>query len=354
MSDPLKSDPLQSDPLQSDPLQSDPLQSDPIRWGILGTGSIAHSFAKGLAVLPDAQLQAVGSRAQETAHAFGAEFSVPNCHPSYDALVADSEVDVIYVATPHTSHCENTIRCLEARKHVLCEKPFALNAGQVQQMIATASKQGLFLMEAMWTRFVPAIVKTREWLDSGAIGSPRALFCDMGFRTQFDPTSRLYDLKLGGGALLDLGVYLVSLVSMVLGAHPVEATALAQLGKTGVDEDCAVMLKYESGALATAHCTIGARTPAEALVMGEAGSIRVHAPFYAATAATLLHSNGEEEEIRIPLTGNGYNYQAAAVMDCLRAGEQQSPVMPLDESLAIMQLLDRLRTQIGLVYPDEK
>ncbi len=327
--------------------------SDPIRWGILGTGSIAHSFARGLAVLPDAQLQAVGSRAQETADTFGAEFSVPNCHPSYDALAADSEVDVIYVATPHTSHCENAIRCLDAGNPVLCEKPFALNAGQAQQMIAAASEQGLFLMEAMWTRFVPAVIKTREWLDSGAIGPVRAFLCDIGFRAQFDPSSRLYDPKLGGGALLDLGVYSVSLASMVLGAHPVEATALAQLGKTGVDEDCSVMLKYESGALATAHCTIGARTPAEALVIGEAGSIRVHAPFYAATAATLRHSNGEVEEVRMPLTGNGYNYQAAAVMDCLRAGELQSFVMPLDESLAIMQLLDRLRAQIGLVYPGE-
>ena len=324
-----------------------------IRWGILGTGSIAHSFAKGLAALPDAQLHAVGSRAQETADAFGAQFSVPNCYPSYDALVADPGIDVIYVATPHTSHCENTIRCLEAGKHVLCEKPFALNAGQAQQMIAAAGERELFLMEAMWTRFVPALVKTREWLNSGTIGPVRALFCDMGFRTQFDSSSRLYDPKLGGGALLDLGVYPVSLASMVLGAHPVETAALAQLGKTGVDEDCVVTLKYESGALATAHCTIGARTPAEALVIGEAGSIRVHAPFYAATAATLRHSNGEAEEVQIPLTGNGYNYQAAAVMDCLRASELQSSVMPLDESLAIMQLLDRLRAQIGLVYPGE-
>jgi len=324
-----------------------------IRWGILGTGSIAHSFAKGLAALPDARLQAVGSRAQETADTFGAKFSVSNCHPSYDALAGDPEVDVIYVATPHTSHCENTIRCLEAGKHVLCEKPFALNAGQAQQMIVTANQRRLFLMEAMWTRFLPTLVKTREWLDAGVIGPVRALFCDMGFRTQFDPTSRLYDPELGGGALLDLGVYPVSLASMVLGAHPAETAALAQMGKTGVDEDCLVTLKYESGALATAHCTIGARTPAEALVMGEAGTIRVHAPFYAATTATLRQSNGEEEEIQMPLTGNGYNYQAAAVMDCLRAGELQSSVMPLGESLAIMQLLDRLRVQIGLVYPGE-
>ncbi len=332
---------------------TEPQGNDMIRWGILGTGSIAHNFARGLAVLPDAQLQAVGSRARETADAFGAEFSVPNRHPSYDDHAADSEVDVIYVATPHTSHCENTIRCLEAGKHVLCEKPFALNTGQAERMIATARERKLFLMEAMWTRFVPAVVRTREWLDSGAIGPVRAIFADMGFKAAFDPGSRLFNPQLGGGALLDLGVYTVSLSSMVLGAHPAEATAVAQLCSTGVDESCSVVLSYESGALATTHCTVSARTPAEAQVIGEDGWIRIHAPFYAATAATLRLSNGVEEEVQLPLSGNGYNYQAAAVMECLRAGELESSVMPLDESLAIMQLLDRLRAQISLVYPGE-
>ena len=338
----------------TEPLVSDPLVSDPIRWGILGTGSIAHKFAQGLEALTDAQLQAVGSRSLETAEAFGAEFSVPNRHASYDALVADGEVDVIYVATPHTSHCENTIRCLVAGKPVLCEKPFALNAGQAELMINTASDRGLFLMEAMWTRFVPALVKAREWLDSGAIGPVRAVFADMGFRARFDPDSRLFNPDLGGGALLDVGVYPVSFASMVLGAQPVEVRAVAHLCGTGVDEDCGVILQYESGALATAHCSVGAQTPVEARIIGEDGWIHVHAPFYAATAATLRHSDGKEEHAQLPLTGNGYNYQAAAVMDCLRAGQLQSPVMPLDESLAIMQLLDRVRAQIGLVYPGEE
>jgi predicted dehydrogenase len=326
---------------------------DPIRWGILGTGNIAHSFAKGLAALPDAQLQAVGSRQQVTADAFGAEFSVPNCHSSYEALADDGDVDVIYVATPHTSHSENTIRCLEAGKPVLCEKPFALNAGQAERMIGAASSRGLFLMEAMWTRFVPAVAKTREWIASGAIGPVKAVLADMGFRARFDPASRLFNPDLGGGALLDLGVYPVSFASMILGAHPVEVSALAQFGNTGVDEDCAVMLKYESGALATAHCTVGARTPTEARIIGEEGWIEVHPPFYAATTATLHRSGGDVEEAPLPLTGNGYNYQAAAVMECLRAGELQSSIMPLDESLAIMQLLDRIRADIGLVYPGE-
>ena len=329
-----------------------PPSNEPIRWGILGTGSIAHHFARGLQALPDARLQAVGSRAQKTAAAFGDEFSVPHCHASYDALASDPEVDVIYVATPHPSHCENTICCLEAGKPVLCEKPFALNSRQAAQMINAATDRGLFLMEAMWTRFIPAVVKTREWLDAGAIGTVRALFGDMGFRTQFDPSSRLYDPALGGGALLDLGVYPVSFACMVLGTRPVEVAALAQLGETGVDEDCTVTLKYESGALAMAHSTVRARTPAEALEVGENGSIRLHTPFYAGTKAT-LQSDGDTEEVELPLSGNGYNYQAAAVMDCLRAGERQSTVMPLDESLAIMQLLDQIRAQIGLTYPGE-
>src|SRR5215216_7626821 len=196
------------------------------RWGILGTGNIASQFARGLVALDDAELVAVGSRTAESAEAFGERFSAPRRHASYAALASDPDVDAIYIATPHPLHHDNTIMGLEAGKAVLCEKPFAINAGQAQAMIATARERGVFLMEAMWTRFLPHMVRLRELLAAGAIGEVRMLQADFGFRTSFNPQSRLFDPALGGGALLDVGVYTISFAQMILG-EPDRVTGLA-------------------------------------------------------------------------------------------------------------------------------
>ncbi|MFO7171027.1 MAG: Gfo/Idh/MocA family oxidoreductase [Chloroflexota bacterium] len=323
-----------------------------IRWGILGTGRIAGVFAEGLRELPDARLVAVGSRAQETADAFGDKYGVPRRHASYAALAEDPEVDAVYIATPHSSHAEETIRCLRAGKAVLCEKPFAINARQAAEMIAVARERGLFLMEAMWTRFLPLMGRVRELLAAGAIGEPRMVTSDFGFRTSFNPKGRLFDPALGGGALLDVGVYPVSLASMVLG-EPERVSGLAHLGETGVDEQSAAVLGYGGGRLAVIWTAVRTNTPLESTILGTDGWIRIHRPSWRPTKMSLVRQGGDEEVIELPFTGNGYQFEAAEVMRCLREGRTESDILPLDETLAIMRTLDRIRESWGLRYPME-
>lgn len=326
-----------------------------IRWGILGTGNIAKKFAIGLSALPDAALVAVGSRKQETASAFGAEYDVPHRHASYEALANDPDVDVIYVATPHPYHCENTLMCLDAGKAVLCEKPFAINAAQTRQMVAKAREKKLFLMDAVWTRFLPLHVKVRELLASDALGDVRMLHIDFGFRTRFNPQSRLLNPELGGGGLLDVGIYAVQLAAMVFGAAPREIASMAHLGETGVDEQATMIFGYDDGKLAQLSCAIRTMTHHEASIFGTEGRIRLHPAWWRGTTLSLYRKPGNEpdEVLTLPFEGNGYNYEAAEVMACMRAGKTESAVMPLDETLALMETLDTIRGQWGLKYPME-
>lgn len=323
-----------------------------IRWGILGTGVIANKFAIGLKAAPGAELVAVGSRAQATADQFGDTFGVPRRHASYEALAHDPEVDVIYVSTPHTLHKDNTLLCLEAGKAVLCEKPFAINAAEAEAMIKLARQKKLFLMEAMWTRFLPAVLKVRQLIAEDAIGEVRMFMGDLGFRAEFDPKGRLFDPALGGGALLDVGIYPVSFASMLFGA-PVKVTSLAHLGTTGVDEQAAMLLSYAGGQLSILAAAVRVDIPSEAIIMGTKGQIRVHAPIYCPVRLTLSRPEQGEEIIDLPLEGNGYNYQALEVMHCLSKGWLESTTMPLDETLAIMRAMDEIRAPWGLKYPTE-
>ena len=325
--------------------------ADTIRWGILGPGAIAHSFANGLKVLPDAELVAVGSRAQKRADKFGDEFDVPHRHGSYEALAADPDVDVIYVAVPHSGHMKSTILCLNAGKAVLCEKPFAINAKQAQAMIETARSKGVFLMEAMWTRFLPVIVKVREWLAEGAIGDVHMVNADFGFGASFNIESRLFDPERGGGALLDVGVYTVAFASMVFGGAPERIVSMAHKCESGVDERAAMIFGYGAGQLAVLITAITTNTAHLSTILGSAGRIDIP-HFWHGTQAT-LSAGGEEQTVDLPFKGNGYEYQAIEVMDCLRAGKLESDIIPLDESLAIMQTMDTIRDQWGLKYPME-
>jgi predicted dehydrogenase len=322
-----------------------------IRWGILGTGFIAKTFASALSGMQNAEIQAVGSRYKDTAEGFAKAFNAKRAYAGYEALACDPEVDVIYISSPHSCHAEHTLLCLKAGKAVLCEKPLAINATQAEVMIRTARERNLFLMEAMWTHFLPAMERFRGLVIEGAIGEPRLLAADFGFRTDFNPKSRLFDPALGGGALLDVGVYGVSLASMLFGSIT-GVTGLAHLGPTRVDEQSAMVLSCDGGRLAVLYAATRTETPQEVTLMGTAGRIRIHSPWWQTKRLTLNNVDGEQM-MDVPYEGNGYQYEAEEVHRCLKEGRRESTLMPLDKTLAITRAMDALRTQWGVRYPGE-
>jgi predicted dehydrogenase len=323
-----------------------------IKWGIMGPGRIAHKFAQSLKCSEAAEMTAVGSRSFERAEKFAKEYGVSRSYGSYADLAADTDVDIIYVATPHPAHFECTMLCLKAGKAVLCEKPFTLNASETKVLIKTARASKLFLMEAMWMRYLPAIVKVRELLTQGAIGETRMVKADFGNRIPWEPSGRLLNPELGGGALLDVGIYPVSFASMVLGASPTKLTGVAYLGETGVDEQFSAVLGYEAGKIATLSGAVRTSLINEARIIGTDGYIRV--PDFWRASTLELYQNGKMEKFELPFRATGYIHEAEEAMYCLREGLTESSVMPLDESLKIMKILDTLRKQWGLKYPQEK
>ncbi len=322
------------------------------RWGIISTGSIANKFAQGVAQLPDATVHAVGSRTQPAADEFGDRYGIGRRYASYEALAADPDLDAIYIATPHPFHAANCITCLEAGTAVLCEKPFTINAAELEPVVALAREKQLFLMEGMWSRFMPATVRLRELLAAGVIGDVNLVDVDFGFRAPFSPEGRLFAPALGGGALLDIGIYSLSFASMVLG-RPQRLVSMAQLGATGVDENAAMILGYESGALAVICTAIRTGTPQRAVVNGTLGRITLHEPWWFPQRITLEVYGKETTVMEVPMNGNGFNHEAAEVARCVRAGQLESDSMPLDESLELMRTMDEIRAQWGLRYPME-
>jgi predicted dehydrogenase len=326
--------------------------SDKIRWGILATGRIAGVFAEALAAMPDAELVAVGSRSQESADRFGEQYRVPRRHASYAALAADPDVDIVYVSPVHPLHAEATLLCLDGGKAVLCEKPFAMNAAEARQMIETARARKLFLMEAMWTRFLPTMARVRELIAEGAIGEVRMLHVDFGFRAEWNPASRLLNPELGGGGLLDVGCYVTSFASMVLG-RPGRVLSAAHIGETGVDEQAAMIFGYDAGRLAVLSCAVQTSTYHEAAIFGTNGRIRIHSPWWRGAKLTVSRNGQADETLDLPYGEHGFRYEAEEAMAGLRAGKQESAILPLDETLAVMDTLDEIRAQVGLKYPME-
>lgn len=324
----------------------------PVRWGIMGLGNISQAFAKGLRAVPDAQLVACGSRTAEKAAAFADQWKVPRRHSSYEALAADPGVDAIYIATPHFMHYVNSRLCLEHGKAVLCEKPFMVNAKQAAEVIALARRENRLIMEAMWTRFLPHMVQAHEMIAAGVIGEARMLQADFGFRCDWDPKSRLLNPELAGGGLLDVGVYTVSLAHMLFGV-PIDIKGVAHIGATGVDEQAGIVLGFASGRIAVLSCGVRTGTPQEAIIMGTEGRIRIHASWWCPSKFTLSIKGKEDQLIAPPVAGNGYNYEAIEFNRCLKMGLRESPVAPLDDSLAVLKTLDALRSQWGLKYPFE-
>ena len=316
------------------------MTNDVIRWGILGTGAIARTFTEDLLSLPGHEVAAVGSRARPTADAFAARYDIAAAYGSYAELAADDGLDVIYVATPHNGHRPDALTCLEAGRAVLVEKPFTISAAEAEEVVAAARSRGLFAMEAMWTRFNPLIKQLRGLVADGAIGEVKAVYADFGFPAPYDPATRLWSVETAGGALLDLGVYPLSFAWMLLG-EPSTLQATAAAAPNGVDASTGILAGYDSGAVALLHCGLVAESPKTATVLGTTGRIEVAAPFFRPSAMT-LHRGDSAETFTVDLAGHGYTYQAQEVARCLRAGELESPLMPLDESVAIMRALDTI------------
>lgn len=324
-----------------------------IRWGILGTGRIANSFAEGLSVVDRAELTAVGSRSIERARDFGEKWKIPKAHGSYEEFSEEKEIDAIYIATPHSEHFDNSVLCMRAGKAVLCEKPLAVNAAQGRKMVTVAREQDVAFMEGMWSRFPPGMSKVREIFSSGILGEIRSLQADFGFRAKDrNPEGRLFNPELAGGSLLDIGIYPVSLSSMIFG-KPEEIVSTCHKGETGVDEQAAFIFRHKGGALSVLHSSIQAETSQEALVCGTQGQLRILKQCWRPQELLITHSDGREERLSLPFEGNGFNYEAVAFMELIDQGKIESEIMPHQESIEILETMDSIRSQWGLRYPME-
>jgi predicted dehydrogenase len=323
-----------------------------IRWGILGCGRIARKFAADLTLVKDAKLTAVGARQLENAKEFAREFPAPHIHGSYGELVSNPDVDVIYVASPHALHREHTILCLNHKKAVLCEKAFALNARQAKEMTDVSRLNQVFLMEAVWSKFLPQYQKLQELITAGELGEIRSIQVNFGFIPQSPVPSRLFDPALGGGSLLDIGIYNVFLVLSVLGRPDIVEASMTPTAE-GVDEQCAALFKYNNGAMAQLFSSLSSNLGTEADISGTKSRIRLTARFYAPSATIELYTGREETKQIIPVqkeNGSGYQYEARHVGECLRKGLIESPVMTHADSLLIMETMDRIRAAAGIHY----
>lgn len=357
--------------------------SNVIRWGILGTGTVATQFIEGLQSVPNAQLWAIGSRTIEKAQKFANIFRAPKAYGSYEELVKDPDIDVVYIATPQTRHKDDSILCLKAGKAVLCEKPFTVTSQEAREVMAVAQEKQVFCMEAMWMRFMPLIQEVRRLIQSGDIGDVKLLTADFGYPTEFDPKNRFFNPELGGGSLLDRGVYPLSLAFLLLG-KPSQVSGSPCIGETGVDNQSAMILHYDNGAMAVLHSTLQSFSSNQALIIGTRGKIAIKEPFYKPENITVTHFSDEpvvvtshkpsldmgwkrsiinklkqnqllkalaksqkekSKTIRRGLSGNGYNYEAAEVVKCLQAGKLESDLMPLSETIEIMETMESLLEQ---------
>ncbi|SCL14180.1 Predicted dehydrogenase [Micromonospora rhizosphaerae] len=319
------------------------------RWGILATGHIAGRFAEDLRLVPDAELVAVGSRTPESAERFAARHGIPRAYASWAELAADPELDVIYVATPHAAHHEAAMTCLAAARAVLLEKPFTLDLATSTELIETARARGVFLMEAMWMRTNPLVRRVLDLVRDGAIGEVTSVRADFGVAGPFPPEHRMRARTLGGGALLDLGVYPVSLAHLLLGV-PQHVHAWAKLSPEGVDENTGIVLGWDSGAVATLSCGLIGATAIAASITGTTGRIDLPEPFFRPGSAVLHRAGAEPETLPAELIGGGYQDEAAEVQRCLAAGLTESPLVPHAATLDVMALLDDIRDRIGVDY----
>lgn len=320
-----------------------------VRFGILGPGKIANRFTDSFMHVPDAQVVAVASRDGERARTFAEKHSIARHYASYEKLVNDPDVDIIYIATPHPFHYENTLYCLRAGKAVLCEKPLAMNLRQVTEMIETAQRSNVFLMEGMWSRFFPTTHKVLEVLQAGTIGELKFLEADFGFSAPVNLDNRVYNLALGGGAQLDVGVYPLFLALLVLG-KPVSVKSFSQKAPTGADATTSALLQYRNGAIAHIYSSIVADSPKAAHLLGTEGRITIAAPWHKSQEVIVRMNSGESNHYSFPHSGNGFEFQVAAVAQCIRDGKKECELIPHSLSLLMAETADEILRQGGVKY----
>jgi predicted dehydrogenase len=327
-----------------------------IKWGILGPGRIARKFASDLKLVEDAELVAVGSRSMSSAEAFAKDFPVQYLHDSYEALVRNEDVDVIYVATPHSFHYQNTLLCLQHNKAVLCEKPFAINSRQAREMIALAKEKKVFLMEALWSKFLPHYIKVREMVTSGELGEIKSFHSNFGFKPVEPIAPRIFDPALGGGTIMDIGIYNIFWAMSILG-EPENISASVTPASSGVDEQCAVLFKYKNGAMAQLYSSFTSNLATDADICGDKGRIRLTTRFYEPATTIEYYPQYVDSKQIIEVdkeAGFGYQYQARHVNECLKKGLTESPIMSFDDTLKLMDMLDTVRKLGGVKYPEDE
>lgn len=321
-----------------------------IKWGIMGLGKIAHKFAQDLNLVHNATIAAVGSRSMIKATEFATAYNAIKAYDSYEQLAADPDIDIIYIATPHALHYENTLLCLNHGKSVLCEKPIALNKKQAEEMAALAASKDLFLMEGIWTRFIPATIKLLELIHLKTIGEIQYIKADFGFRVSAPPESRLLDKSLGGGALLDIGIYPLFLSMLLLG-EPKSLKAEAILAPNGIDMFCSVIGSFDHNVKAIMESSFLTDTPTEAFIYGNKGYIKMHRKFHQTeTLEVHLYKSNTTQKIQLPITGNGYVHEIEHVQEHLQQHKTESDLLPLETSLNLINNLDRIRSLIKLEY----
>jgi len=323
-----------------------------IKWGILGCGKIAKKFADDLSLSQQGLLHACASRNEAQASEFAKMYGAQTYFNSYSALAACQDIDVIYIATPHSFHCAHTKLCLNHKKHVLCEKPMGLNENQVQDMINTSRNNGVFLMEAMWTAFLPAIQHVVSLIHEGVLGDIRHIKADFGFQAEFDEKSRLFNPQLAGGSLLDIGIYPI-FISLLICGYPVSVISKMFNSSTGVDNECTSILQFESGATASLYSTISCNTDTTCEIYGTKGKITIPKRFHEQDHFYIQYNNQETTSVKIGKTGVGYFHEIEHVNGCIRARKTESNIMTHDLSLKLIRIMDSIRHQNGLNYPSE-
>ena len=327
-----------------------------IRWGIIAPGNIAASFAAALNGIDTAVCYAVAGRDSGRARAFANHHGFHKSYGDHRQLLADPSVDAVYIASPHSAHEAHALASLQAGKATLCEKPMTVNRHQAKHVLAAATASNTFFMEAVWTRFMPIYADIREWLDQGRIGDVKMVQASFGIQVDYDPTHRLYDANLAGGATLDVGIYPITLSQWVFQQQPVSIKAVGHLGDSGVDEQVAVVMRYADGQLSQLGAAITGQTPHDAWIIGSHGKIQIHPQFWSSESATLtVNDRGHQDSQTIsrPHAVNGYEYEIREVHRCLEAGLKQSQKMPWATSLLIIETMDEIRAQLGLQYPFE-